>query len=87
LSRRRLLVSGTLVGPAAGLRTHITGRADIGGRAVVRFRIFTPATATGWRDGEKQVNGIRLAIACNCAKRNLAFLPRLKSRVSGEQFL
>jgi hypothetical protein len=39
------------------------------------------------RDSEKQVNVIRLVVACNCSKANLAFLPRLKSRVSSEEFL
>jgi hypothetical protein len=52
---------------------------------VVPLRIFTAsATAIYGRDGEKQVNVIRLVVACNCAKREL---PRLKAQVSSEEFL
>jgi hypothetical protein len=53
--------------------------------AVVPVRILTAsATAIRGRDGEKQVNVIRWVVACNCAKREL---PRLKARVSSEEFL
>jgi hypothetical protein len=53
--------------------------------AVIPLGIFAAsATAIRGRDGEKPVNVIRLVVACNCAKRDL---PRLKSRLSSEEFL